>query len=60
MLRSHEKLANEPVDRAEAPPDHAERSLGEQSKKILRDVRDRVSLKRHLGPVAEKRRDGAR
>jgi len=40
MLRSHEKLANEPVDRAEAPPDHAERSLGEQSKKILRDVRD--------------------
>lgn len=40
MLRSHQKLANESVDRAEAPPDHAERSLGEQSKKILRDVRD--------------------
>ncbi len=40
MLRSDQKLANEPVDRAEAPPDPAERNLGEQSKKVLRDVRE--------------------
>jgi ElaB/YqjD/DUF883 family membrane-anchored ribosome-binding protein len=40
MLRSHEKSANESVDRTESALDPAERSLGEQSKKVLRDVRD--------------------
>ena len=40
MLRSHQKLANGPVDRTESALDPAERSLGEQSKKILRDVHD--------------------
>jgi ElaB/YqjD/DUF883 family membrane-anchored ribosome-binding protein len=40
MLRSHPKLANESGERADDSPDPAERSLREQSKKVLRDVRD--------------------